>query len=434
MKLINKNRFAMALFVLSVSVPAMAQEKIIDKSGKQPKWVNSVEKGYIIEMGKGADAEEAKEKALGRVREAIIKSVAEQITSITVQNTLEKREGNQYQVSGDYASAILSRTAKMPFVKGISASRAEAFYWEKVRNKGTNAVWVNYHIKYPFSEAELGMIIADFEKDQKEKEMLILEICQLADNSNKLDEIMQKYRELQSLLPQLDDPLKGEAMICEAKIQSLLKSVSLVSLLSVPGKLAYVIISGDKRYHYNTKPLIRSNCASSFVFSVSGDSNLVSYAYNGCFENQANKITAEYRFEDISVKNDFPVDISQGKVEFSLTGGFVLKILDDDSLSARQSELGFSLSSKYSSAFVIRNVRLEFTGLNSLSFEDPGIRVSGKGIHDVRLAGASAFSKGQYLSRPGGLKLVSGTIGFTNSSTGEAGVYKFYNEKIEIHR
>jgi len=103
------------LLLLLTSLPRLiAQEKVIEKSGKKPDWVNTISKGYIIEMGKGLTADEAKDKAMDKIRESIIRSVAEQITATSSQSTVETRTGNNFQLTGDYKSAILTRTATLP--------------------------------------------------------------------------------------------------------------------------------------------------------------------------------------------------------------------------------------------------------------------------------------------------------------------------------
>jgi hypothetical protein len=424
-----KTIFGIIILVLMIAFQSSGQEKIIEKSGKKPKWVNSVEKGYIIETGKALSADEARNKALERVRESIIRAVAEQITATSAQSTVETRTGNTYQVSGDYSSAILTRTAKMPFVKGISSSKAEGFYWEKVLDKRSGSTWVMYHIRYPFSEAELGMIIMDFEKDQKEKEMTVMEISDLATASTNLDEITGKYRELLSLLPQLEEPVKGEAMLCLAKYQGILKSFSFQTISSTPGHIEYRLTSGGKSYTCTSKPIIKSNCAGSFTFSTSSN-NSIDYDYKGCYESQVNKISVEYIFEDIHIKNEFPLNINADKVEFSLSDGFRLLEITGDSLYIRQAELEFSLNSKYASEFNIYKITIEFPNSGTLLFNNVNIKVSGKGIHLLVVKSITPISK--ILCQQGFAlnNLVSGIIEYRNLSTGIQGIQRFYNEKM----
>ena len=46
-------------------------------------------------------------------------------------------------------------TADIPSLKGISLNKVSEYYWEKLQDKDTKKITVAYHVKYPFSEAEL---------------------------------------------------------------------------------------------------------------------------------------------------------------------------------------------------------------------------------------------------------------------------------------
>jgi hypothetical protein len=291
---------------------------------------------------------------------------------------------------------------------------------------------VDYHIKYPFSEAELGMIIMDFEKDQKEKQLVVMDICQVADNSINLDEIVQKYRELLSLLPQLEDPVKGEAHLCLSKYQGLLKSFSFQVVSAAPGQIAYLLRSGGKTFRFTSKPLIKSNCAGSLSFNTSADTNIITYTYNGCYNSQVNKISIEYRLEDISIKNEVTIDISSGKVEFAIVDGFRLSEEDGDSLYVRQCGLVFRINSKYAAGFSIRSIRLDFPGTVPVNFDGKDMKVTGKGIHSLSTDGSMFIKRATFSSRQGLAGLVSGSMEYVNLSNGESGILKFYSEKIDV--
>ncbi len=53
--------------------------KVLDKNKKRPDWVNGIVKDYIIAVGSGENIEAAQDKALLRVKENIITSIAENI-------------------------------------------------------------------------------------------------------------------------------------------------------------------------------------------------------------------------------------------------------------------------------------------------------------------------------------------------------------------
>ena len=267
----------------------------------------------------------------------------------------------------------------------------------------------------------------------QEKEIALKEISRVAEQSASLDEIGQKYRELLNLLPQLGDTAKGAANLCLAKYQGLLKSFSLKIISASPGKLAYFLTSGGKTYRCTTKPLIRSNCAGLFSFTSSADTNKISYEYNGCFDSQVNKIIVEYEFEDIVVKNEFPFDVSAGKVDFSIVDGFRLTEDDGDSLYIRQCTLGFSINSKYQAGFTIKSVKLEFSGGGPAMFDGLNLKVSGKGIRSLSAEGHMSLRRNRVASRQGMPEMVSGSIQYVNLSTGASGILKFYSEKVSLY-
>lgn len=420
------------LIMIMAAANSHAQDKVIEKSGKKPAWVNSVEKGYIIEMGHAATADEAKERAMLQIKESMIRSVADLVSSSSTMNSVVKMTNNKSQITDDFTSAIRSRTAKMPFIKGISVSKATDFYWEKVKDPKSGAVSVNYHIKYPFPNSELNAIIAEFERDMKEKAMMVEAICQFAGTSTNLDEILQKFRELLSLIPQLEEPVKTNAMVCEATFRNLLKSMSILSTASSAGQLAYIISSGGRTFRSTSRPLMKSNCAGNFTFTTSADTNKIEYSFNGCYESQANKVSVEYRFEDIIMKSEFPFDISAGKVEFSLVEGIQLTETDGDSLNIRQCQVSLNLNSKFAAGFVVKRITIELSGASPLRFEGLGIKVRGKGIHAISAECNTMIKKNLVSSRQGLGNQASGSIEYFDPMSGISSVYKFYNEKTNV--
>ncbi|MEI6883695.1 MAG: hypothetical protein WCO02_04365 [Bacteroidota bacterium] len=424
---------SISLLVLMISAAGIcAQEKVIEKSGKKPAWVNSVEKGYIIEMGHGTTADEAKEKAMLQIKESMIRSVADLVSSSTTMTSIVKMTNNKSQINDDFTTAVRSRTAKMPFIKGISVSKASDFYWEKVKDPKTGAVSVNYHIKYPFPNSELNAIIAEFEKDMKEKAMMVEALCQPAANSTNLDEIVQKFRELLSLIPQLEEPVKTNALVCEATYRNLLKSLSILSTASSAGNLSYIISSGGKTFRSTSKPLIKSNCAGNFTFTTSADTSKIGYSYNGCYESQANKVSVEYHFEDITMKSEFPFEIGAGKIEFSLSDGVSITETDGDSLSIRQCQVRVNLNLKFATGFIVKRITLELPGASPVRFEGLSIKVSGKGLHAISAEGSAMIRKSTVSSRQGLGNQASGSIEYFDPMSGTTAVYKFYNEKTDI--
>ena len=416
--------------IFLVNPGCFSQEKVLEKSGKTPKWINSTEKDFIIESGKGSTVAEAKNRAIAGVKESILKSVAEQVTAVSEDNVSQTREGNSYKVSGSYTSSIRTKTARMPFFTGISENKVNAFYWEKIKEKKSGNTFYMYHVKYPFSEDELKRIIMDFEMKQKTTELKISEISDAVDNSSSLDELAGYYREIKAMASELEEGNKIQADLVVKKIQGMFHSVSYKETGMTPGLLSYILVYGKKQLRASLNPVIKSNCAGNFKTTITSDTILVAYTYNGCFESQLNKVTVDYQIDDISIKHEFPIDITAGKIEFSVINGFHIGEETGDSAQVTGYKLTSGISSKYAAGFRITKILLEIQGGNPLVFDNLDIPFSGKGVHPLEVAGKTPLKRSFYHTKQG--DLVSGSIFFVNTSTGEAGMVKFYNERLSV--
>lgn len=78
-----KKYLLLVVVLIATAGIGLSQDKVIQKSGKQPKWVNNLEKDYIITVGRGATSQEAQQNALTMVKERIVSSVAENVKAKT---------------------------------------------------------------------------------------------------------------------------------------------------------------------------------------------------------------------------------------------------------------------------------------------------------------------------------------------------------------
>jgi len=129
-------KFLLLVVVVITSLSfTFSQDKVIEKSGKQPKWLNGIEKDYVIVVGSGATVQDAQQNALMSIKERIVSSVAE---NVVAKSELRKEESNVNNVSTfleKFATQTNSQSGKVPFLQGISLSKVEEFYWEKLQRK-----------------------------------------------------------------------------------------------------------------------------------------------------------------------------------------------------------------------------------------------------------------------------------------------------------
>lgn len=62
------------LFLLLIPTVLLSQESVVERSGPKPKWVDALEKDYIIVVGTGETIDVARQKALMMIKESIVEA------------------------------------------------------------------------------------------------------------------------------------------------------------------------------------------------------------------------------------------------------------------------------------------------------------------------------------------------------------------------
>ncbi len=417
---------------LFFSMEAYTQEKILEKSGKKPDWINSTQKDYIIESGKGVSIDEAKELAMLNVKENIVKSIAEKITSTSEIKMREERQGNSYQVSGNYQSVIQSKTDDLPFIKGISLNRVSDFYWEKIKNKKSGYIVYIYHLKYPFSELELRNIILDYELGQRKISDEFYETLEDIEEIGTIEGLLEKIQTIRRLVPHLDEKDKAIASMNIVKLESVLKSIGIDEVTNQKGIIKYFLTYDDRHFNTSLKPKVTSTCATNFRTTRAADTMLLYYDATDCFEVVSNLISIEYRSGNYTIKNSFPLILAQNKVEFLISGTIQLSSLEKNSSGVNSYQLFLPILSKFQDEILIKNVNINFTGHPAVLFNGLSNVTLNKGFNEIILTGQIPLKQNAYNFEEGSTILVSGSITYFVPTTGETGVNKFFNEHISI--
>ena len=153
----KRQLFLTAALLFSLTSTVSAQFKVVDKSSKKaPAWYQQMVADYLIVSAHEPTLEEAQAACLQEVKKQIIQAVAQNITFSESSNLNQKLEGEEITEFVDtYSSTTDVKAATVPFVQGISLSKVEEYYWEKLQDKKTKEVYYNCSIKYPFTQLEL---------------------------------------------------------------------------------------------------------------------------------------------------------------------------------------------------------------------------------------------------------------------------------------
>jgi len=417
----------MGVILIASVGSALSQDKVLEKSGKQPKWINGLEKDYIIVVGTGATSQDAQQNALSMVKEQIVLAVAQNVKAKTEMRTEEANYNNNVSVFLEkFASSTSSESGKVPFLQGISLSKVEEFYWEKNQKKD-KSVYFQYHIKYPFPEFELKKLVSDFKMRDAELTKQLEDVLAQVETVETVEQIEKNMGELKVLTDYFMDGRKDQANLGITRYRSLLSSIELVELESSLGELKYALRLGTRIIGTVKKPVTKSECAKVTSAINNQDHWVVKYDYSNCYEDPENNILVKYRFGNVDVQKPFYFDVAANKASIFVSDPFHFNAIGKGEGTIEGAILDMTVKSKYDAPFTIDKVVIEWKGLPPVVIDGIGQSFSGKGNHNLKLNTSQSIKIEGTSSSGKTLSLLSGYIYYRSNVTGEQKTYRIYN-------
>lgn len=413
--------------ILCLIGQSFSQDKELAKSGKKPKWINGIEKDYIIVSGSGPDEQTAQQSALTMIKERIVTSVAENVKSTSEIRKEEANYNNNVNVFLEkFASATTTQSGKVPFLQGISLSKVEAFYWEKLQRKD-KSVYVNYHLKYPFPEFELKKLVSDFKMRDNELTRQMEDLIAQTETVESVEQIEKNIAELKTLTEYFMDGRVDQCNLGITRYRSLLKSIELVELEASLGELKYYLRLGNRNISTVKKPITKSECARISSIINDKESVTVKYNYENCYEDPENNILVKYRFGNEDVQKPFYFDVAANKASIFVSDPFHFTANAKDEESVSSALLDMTIRSKYDAPFTVEKVVIEWKGVPPVVIDGIGQNFKGKGNHTLKLNIEQVIKIKETTSTGKALSLLSGYIHYRSDSTGELKTFRIYN-------
>ena len=300
------------ILVLCTSLSLFGQYKVVESSTRRaPSWVNSVQDQYLIVSAEGQSIEQAKEAVLANIKKQITQSIASRIVSES--NLFSSALQNDGSVSKTQVveTAIISRTAKLPFISEISLSKAEEYYWEKRHYKKRGEYLYFYAVKYPFSDFEMKKLIMDYEAHDKALNQQLAEYEIAIDNVISVEDIDSYITKISAFKEEFDytDPRFKQVEGLITRYKKLYSSIDMDAFQEKKGLIILTLSLGDKEISTSQRPLISSNCATELSFSYEGNVLMVRYNSDNCYADDENYVDIKYKFgskyttERVYIKN-----------------------------------------------------------------------------------------------------------------------------------
>jgi hypothetical protein len=432
----TKMKYLFKLLALIIGIGVIApsaiqaqKRKVKERSErKQPGWVNGLEKGYVIVVASATGLEDAQQKCLTKVKEQIISSVAENIQSSTEYFRSEQVKNNQSDFAESFQTATKTRAADIPFIKGISLTKVDAYYWEYVQ-EGDRMIYY-YHMKYPFSEAQLKMLIMEYEKADRALTEQLEGLLNKIDQMESLEEMSQTVKELQALAEGFIDvdPRRDKANVGIAKLKDMMKNVSVETINNTLGEVRMSLRIGEKAVTTSRKPKIRSNCAKITDVRNKGNEWVVTYSYDECYEDPENSIVAEFLTAYGKASSTFYFNINADKIDIFVNDDINLTGGSDNGETMEGVNCHISMTSKYATAFIIEKVILNFGNEAPVIIDNINKEFTGEGKHDLDFMIEQSLAKDVYTAKKYGM--IKGSIQYKSVKTGEKSIYKMYNQDV----
>lgn len=382
----------LASLVLSSMLAFSQKSKVLDKSGKTPKWVNGIEKEYIIVCGSGNSVDAAQDNALLKIKERVVSSIAENVSTSNEYYRGDKSVNGVSNVIENFETSTKTKSADISYIKGISLTKAEEYYWEKV-SEG-NQIRFYYHVKYPFSDFDLKKMVMDFEKADFELTMELNTLFEEIEKYSSVEEINQGLLSFNALSKAFIDTRKAKADLGVAKLNEMLKSISIVTIQNNLGEIKYQLQLGEKPISAAQKPRVSSNCATITDISGSASEWVIKYDYSGCYDNPANVVNVAYMFGGL--KKSFNIDVNADKAEIFIQDVINFTADNTQGPTIEGAKCHITIISKYDSPVIIEKLVLNWDKSAPLILDNLNMQIKGKGKHDLNLIIPQAIEKEKY--------------------------------------
>lgn len=319
------------VLAIAAAFSASAQKKefkVEESSARNmPEWVNSVERDFLIATASGGDIEEAKAAVIENVKKQIAQSIATRIVSESSLTTSAYQSGSDFSKTQNLESSILSRTAKLPFIGEISLSKAADYYWERRYYRSTGRYEYFYAVKYPFSEFEMKKLVMEYQEHDRGLNEKIADYQAGIDFVTSIEEISEALNSLRAFQDEFDvqDPRFNQVQSIANQYRQLYDQITIDWFQEKKGVAVVSLSLAGRSISTSQRPQIKSNCASQISSSYEGNTLVIKYNDEYCYEDDQNWIEVRFRAGNkyisgkIYFKNNVDISIT-GVVSDAATG------------------------------------------------------------------------------------------------------------------
>lgn len=428
-------RYIIIISLLFTIFNIYAQQKVVERSAKKaPDWIGVAQADYVIVSAEDATLEAAKERCLANIRQAIISSVAVNISSKELSFDTQTIDGEQTEVLRRYESQVETVAAKLPFVQGVALDDAE-IYWKKIYDKSAKNYKYEVHAKYPFPLLKRNSLVMEYMKIEQEHNEAFQRLKQSFETFTEIEYIGRAMNELSALYEYyIDQTRKNDVKVLRENYRKLYNSISIVPYYSALGDIVYYLNLEGRRMTTSRRPTIKSQYATEVSFSPVDDNMYrITYNYKHCQTGDDNKIDVTYSFASGAVaRHSFHFDITENKVQLIPYGQIELDVevakkgaIDEEAASTEEQPAKIkgwlNLRAKYDTPFTVVGINFSADGTRVRVNSELNEEFEGKGTHRL-----SFSAEGYYQASERRVAMANGVIAILNKATNKKEEIRFY--------
>lgn len=394
---------------LAVTTDMFASVKVVERSSKKtPEWLGGIEQEYIITSADADNLERAKAICMENIRTSIIESVAQNVQSSSVSTiSQESMTSGVTDFIDKFSTTYKTQAAKVPFLTGISESKAEDFYWEKRLDKQTGKTTWFYAVKYPFPRIELKRLVDIFNTNDNKMNERYEALEEAYNNIGSIEQIDDAIRELKVLSDYFfDDVRKNNATLLMRSYGALYSQVVLVPTEQSAGVWSYVLKIGDKEVSCSSTPTLKSETLADLRAEKDGNRWNIFYDYSTADPTEINTISLSQKVGGRYIRQQITIDLASSILELKPMGciSAIAETVTDSIVGNIVLRMDLSSNKKVTIKRVSFSLPCIATPVEN---DDLNIVLNGKGIYPISITFGKEYAKSVH---PAAINIVRGAI------------------------
>ena len=356
------------------SLPCFAKIKVVERSSKKaPEWVNTTRKDYIITSAMAPGLERAKDECFAQVKKTIIDAVAQNVKASSESSISQESVNDGIQSFLDtYTASFQTQSANLPYLTGVSESKAEDSYWEKRLDTETKEVSYVYCVKYPFPGVELKKLVREFQRRDNEMNSKLQELKDLYGQVSSVGQIDKAITDIE-LLKQyfFDDVRQRETRSLQQDFRRLYEQITIREVENGLGDYVFEFVLGEgKVITVSRRPILKSETLTQLRAELKERHWHVFYDYGTCDPAEENSAKITFKIGEKFVVHQFFADINQGKIDVYPTKEMYLTAKHKSDTSLGEIVIRMNVEVHSPGVCLVKELMLNVPGLENPLFAD----------------------------------------------------------------